>query len=246
VSADRAASGGKSANRGFPTTRWSVISSVRSQDTEWQGALAALCQTYWSPIYSYARYRGYPADEAEDLTQGFFAKLLEKNYVAQADRDRGRFRTFLLSSFNHFVANQWDYAHAAKRGGHNTILSLNFETAEGALNVEPVESVTPEILFARQWARSLLNRVLGRLRDSQPPDAGQRFERLKHCLSDTVPRTPYRELAAELDMSEGAVKVAVHRLRKDFSRLLWEEVADTVDDEDAVADEIRFLLESQG
>jgi len=243
---DRSTGTALPARGAFPSTRWSLIRSVRDGDSRSEEALAGLCQAYWPPIYAYARRRGYPVDQAEDLTQGFFTKLLEKNYMAQADRERGRFRTFLLSSFKHYMANEWDHAQAQKRGGGREILSLDVETAEGRLRIEPADTVTPETLFARHWARTLLDRVLGQLRKTERSAGTDRFERLKSCLTGSEPSLPYRELAAELGMTEAAVKVAVHRMRKRFARLLRDEVAETVDGDEAVADEIRFLLEALG
>lgn len=230
----------------FPPTRWSLISAVRNRDSHSERALASLCEAYWPPLYAYARRRGYPIDQAEDLTQGFFAQLLEKHYVAQADQERGRFRTFLLSSFKHYMANEWDHAQAQKRGGGRAILSMDVEAAEGRLSIEPADTMTPETLFVRQWARTLLDRVLGRLMETERAANPERFDCLKSCLMGSESSTRYRVLADELGTSEGAVKVAVHRLRKRFGQLLREEVAETVDGEEAVSEELRFLIEALG
>lgn len=242
---DNPPTGPESPARGaFPTTRWSLISSVRDDDLGANDALAELCQAYWQPIYAYARKRGNAADQAEDLTQGFFTKLLEKDYVAQADRRRGRFRTFLLSAFNNYMANEWDRARAKKRGGASTVLSLDFETAEGRLQLETADTTTPEELFVRQWAQTLLDRAFEKLGQSEKAGDGARFERLKGCLTGSEPSVPYRQLADELGMTEAAVKVAVHRMRKRFAQIVREEVAETVEDADAVTEEIAFLIEA--
>jgi RNA polymerase sigma factor (sigma-70 family) len=231
------------ARGGFPATRWSLISSVRNADSRADLALSDLCQAYWSPIYAYARSRGHPTEQAEDLTQGFFTRLLEKGSVAKADRERGKFRTFLLSSFKYYLANEWDRENAQKRGGGQIVLSLDIDAAEDRLAVEPAETVTPETLFAREWARTLLERVLARLAELERPAHPERFDRLKGCLLGSEGSMPYREIAEQLGMTEGAVKVSVHRLRKRFGKVLREEVAETVDGAEAVTQELRYLLE---
>jgi RNA polymerase sigma-70 factor (ECF subfamily) len=193
------------------------------------------------------RRRGYSVDHAEDLTQGFFAKLLEKNYVAQASRERGRFRTFLLSSFKNYMANEWDRTQAQKRGGGQQILSLDVDSAEQRLKSEPAETTTPEDLFARQWAQTLIERVLDQLRaEMEAAGGGDRFRRMKGLLTGSEEVAPYGQLAGELGMTESAVKVAVHRMRRRFAKLLRAEVAQTVESEEAVTDEIRFLIEAIG
>lgn len=245
---DQNQAGGGTPGRGrFPGTRWSLILSVKEGGSRSEGALAELCEGYWPPIYAYARRRGYPAEKAEDLTQGFFAKLLEKNYVAQADRERGRFRTFLLTSFRHYVANEWDRSQAQKRGGGRGIVSLDIQTAEGRLRIEPADDVTPDTLFARHWALTLLDRVLERLaQEMKENGTADRFERLKPSLIGSEPDLPYSLLAAELGVTENNVKQIVYRMRGRFKSLLRDEVAQTVDGEEAVAGEIRFLLEALG
>lgn len=231
------------ARRKFPSTRWSLINSVRNADSRSEMALASLCQAYWQPIYAFARRQGYTVDQAEDLTQGFFTKLLEKRYVAQADQERGKFRTFLLSSFKHYVANEWHSQQTQKRGGGCTIVSIDVNTVEDRIVFEPIDSLTPERIFERQWARTLLDRVLGRLAEIERTSNPERFDRLRNCLSGSESSLNYRHLADGLGMTEGAVRVTIHRLRKRFARLLREEVAETVDSEAAVSDEIRFLRE---
>ncbi len=236
----------RSVRRSFPTTRWSLVlaaGQVRGQSSD--EALANLCEIYWPAVYTYARYRGYGTNDAEDLTQGFFAKLLEKSYVRQADRERGKFRTFLLSSFKNYMANEWDRTQAQKRGGGQWFVSLDFTDAEGQIRIEPADEATPETIFAQRWARTLLDRVLDQLREEVVGVGGEeRFDRMKCCLTGSEPSVPYRQLAADLDMSESAVKVAVHRMRQRFARLVRQEVEHTVDNEDALADKIRYLIET--
>ena len=210
-------------------------------------ALESLCQIYWPRVYAYARYRGYSTDQAEDLTQGFFAKLLEKNYIQQADRDRGKFRTFLLSSFKNFMANEWDRSQAQKRGGGQWIVSLDFEDAERGIRVDPADNKTPETLFAERWARTLLDQVIDQLRDEMVRAGNaERFAQLKGFLTGFEPGVGYKQLAGELNMTESAVKVSVHRMRQRFARLLRNEVEHTVEDEEAVAAEIRYLIAALG
>jgi RNA polymerase sigma-70 factor (ECF subfamily) len=228
----------------FPSTRWSLISSVRNTDSRAETALSDLCEAYWPPVFAFARSRGYSIDQAEDLTQGFFASLLERELVIKADRQRGRFRTFLLTAFTGFLANDRERANAKKRGGGYANLSIDGESAEGHLPIELADNATPEILFARQWARTLLNRALNRLTELERAEHPDNFDRLSGYLLGTETSLSYRALADEIGMTEGAVKVAVHRLRKRFGQLLREEVAETVDGEEAVAEELRFLLDA--
>jgi RNA polymerase sigma factor (sigma-70 family) len=229
----------------FPTTRWSLVLAVGGSNTDSEEALATLCQSYWPAVYAYARYRGYSTDHAEDLTQGFFTKLLEKHYVEQADRERGKFRTFMLSSFKNYMANEWDKAQAQKRGGGQGLLSLDFTDEERQVRIEPADHTTPETIFVQRWTRTLLDRVLGQLCDEmEKAGYAERFDRLKGFLTGSDPTAAYREIAAELEMSESAVKVTVHRMRRRFAHLLREEVEHTVHDQEAVADEIRFLIEA--
>jgi RNA polymerase sigma-70 factor (ECF subfamily) len=232
------------ARRRFPYTRWSLISSVRNADSRAETALGELCKAYWHPIYAFARSRGHPVDEAEDLTQGFFTKLLDGEFFNRADPQLGKFRTFLLTAFVRYRANEWDRANALRRGGGRATLSIDLENAEGQLLIEPADNVTPETLFARYWARALLNRALDKLAQQERAAHSANFDRLRGYLLGTDTSMPYRELAEELCITEGAVKVSVHRLRKRFGQLLREEVADTVEGDEAVAEELRFLLDA--
>ena len=231
----------------FPTTRWSLVLAVGGSGVNSEDALESLCRIYWPPVYSYARHRGYSTEHAEDLTQGFFAKLLEKHYLDRADRERGKFRTFLLSSFKNYMANEWDRSQTEKRGGGQWFVSLDFTDAERWAKIEPADKSTPETVFVQRWARTLVGQVLDRLYDEAIRDGNtKRFDCLKGFLAGSDQGVAYRVLAKELEMTESAVKVAVHRLRKRFGRLLREEVEGTVEDREAVGDEIRYLLEALG
>ena len=204
-------------------------------------ALAALCDSYWYPLYGYLRGRGHAGDEAQDLTQAFFARLLEKHVLRHADPSRGRFRSFLLTALKNFAANERDRALARKRGG-GEVLSLDFETAEGRYQLEPPTEETPERVFDRRWALTLLDRTMTRLRDVTVSKGSPRqFECLKMYLTGEQPQIGYAEAAEELGMSEGAVKVAVHRLRRRFRDLMRDEIAQTVESPEDIEEEIRYL-----
>ena len=228
----------------FVTTHWSVVLAARRSDTtRAQAALARLCQTYWYPLYAYVRRRGYGPHDAQDLTQEFFARLLAQNWLAQADRERGRFRTFLLTALSHFLANEWDKARAQKRGGAVEFVPLQLDNAETRYGQESADPVTPEQCFERRWALALLDEVLNRLRQEQvAAGAGALFDTLKPCLAGTRQAQPYAALALELGMTEGAVKVAVHRLRHRYRQLLREEIANTVTSTQEVDEEMHHLF----
>jgi RNA polymerase sigma-70 factor (ECF subfamily) len=231
----------------FATTRWSlVLAAGHRSSPESDRALAALCSAYWYPLYAHARRRGLGADEAEDRTQSFFARLLEKGDLAVADRRRGRFRAFLLAAFDHFLANEWDKAHALRRGGGRPVLSLDRASAESRLGLEPAHASTPERLFDRRWALTVLDHALTRLRDESHADGkGDLFDALAPALAGDR-ATPYAALADRVGMKEGAVKVAVHRLRARAREILRQEVAETVDSPDEVDDELRQLFAALG
>lgn len=225
----------------FPTTRWSLIVATHEQPTSGaREALASLCGSYWYPLYAYIRRQGYAVEDAQDLTQGFFALLLEKGYLADFDRDRGRFRSFLLGAFKHYVANERDRQRAAKRGGGQILMPLDAQDAERRYSVEPAHNMTPEKIYDRRWALLLLDRALERLRRESAPSA--RFDQLKVFLMGDSTGASYSQLASDLGMSEGAVKVAVHRLRRRFREVLLAEVAETVAGPEQVEQEMRFLL----
>lgn len=232
----------------FATTHWSVVLAAgRSSTAKSQQALATLCETYWYPLYAYLRRAGHNAEDAQDLTQGFFAQLLEKGWLSAADPERGRFRSFMLASLKHYVANERDRATAQKRGGVNPPLPLELETAEGRYSLEPRDNTTPEKLFDRRWALTLLDRVLGRLRaELKQREKDETFDRLKVFLTGEKAQVSYRELGVELGMSEGAVKVTVHRLRRRFRELLHDEIAQMVTSREEVDDELRYLVTAVG
>jgi RNA polymerase sigma factor (sigma-70 family) len=221
----------------FPTTSWSlIVASIRRPTAASHEALTRLCQAYWFPLYAHVRKHGYDADQAQDLTQEFFTRLLERRYLAQFRRERGRFRSFLIGALKHFLANEHDRAQAQKRGGRLLILPLEFDAAEGRYSVDPGHNVTPEKVFERQWALTLLDRALSKLKTAE------HFDQLKPCLTANGAQVSYRQLAAQLGTSEGAVKVAVHRLRRRFRDLLHAEIAQTVENPDQIDDEIRYLF----
>lgn len=227
----------------FVTTHWSVVlAAARSDTTRAQAALENLCQTYWHPLYAYVRRRGYSPEDAQDLTQEFFARLLERNAVTSVTPEKGRFRSFLLASMNHFLADEWDKAHAQKRGG-GKVISLDLQSAETRLGEIPAEKFTPEKAFEHRWAITLLEQVYQRLEEEYHTEGkGKLFGTLRTTLAGASDAAPYAELARELKMSEGAVKVAVHRLRQRYRALLRDTIADTVSSPDEVEDELRYLF----
>lgn len=228
----------------FVTTHWSLVLTAGRTDTiQAHEALATLCQAYWYPLYAYVRRRGSTPHDAEDLTQGFFAHLLRANSLANARREKGRFRGFLLAAFNHFVANEWDRARARKRGGGKAALSLDAGAAESRYKLEPADQLTAERIYERRWALTLLDAVLHHLeREHELSGKKDLFSELRFCLTGERSKLPYAELAGRLGMSEGAVKVAVHRLRQRYRELLRAEIANTVTSPDEVEDEIRHLF----
>lgn len=228
----------------FATTRWSLVVGAAQPDSpESHAALGTLCQSYWYPIYAYVRRRVSDLHEAQDLTQSFFARLLEQGTIARADPDRGRFRAFLLTACKRFLINEWEQGRAAKRGGDRRILSLDFDVGESRYSVEAVDTLTPERLYEQQWAITLLARVLDQLQAECAAKGKQsQFERLKGFLSGPSRTKPYATAAAELGMTEAAVKVAAHRLRTRYRELLRSEIAQTLQSPDDVDDEIRNLF----
>jgi RNA polymerase sigma factor (sigma-70 family) len=206
-----------------------------------QEALGVLCEHYWYPLYGYLRGRGCSADAAQDLTQAFFARLLEKNVLSQADPARGRFRSFMLTALKNFAANEHDRKTARKRGGAIELLSLDFQSAEGRYLQEPSSGDTPERVFDRRWALTLLDRALSRLRDEATSRHARQFDQLKVYLTGEQPQPSYAEAAARLDMTEGAVKVAVLRLRRRFRDCVRQEIEQTVLVPEDVEDEIKYL-----
>jgi RNA polymerase sigma factor (sigma-70 family) len=228
----------------FPATRWSRVAAASGpNDPSARVALEGLCRDYWFPLYAFARRRGQPPHEAEDTVQGFLADLLERDSLAGLDRSKGRFRAFLRAACDHYLANQRDHEQAVKRGGGITIVSINRVDAENRYDREPSHELTPERLFEKQWALMLLERVLRRL-EAESAQAGKAelFARLRPALQGSDLALPYSALGAELGMSEGAMRVAAHRLRARYREILREEVGRTTDDQTSVDDEIGELL----
>jgi RNA polymerase sigma factor (sigma-70 family) len=228
----------------FATTRWSVIlAAADSASMQHEPALSTLCQTYWFPLYAYLRRRGYDSHQAEDYTQGFFAGILERKGLQRADPKYGKFRSFLLASLKNFLADERDRARAQKRGGDKKVLSLDFDAAAGRYDSTPAHGLSPEKLFERAWALTLLNRAMERLKAESTASGKQRlFDCLKVYLTAEKDAGSYRDVAAKLDMTEGAVKVAVHRLRRRYRELVRDEIAQTVNTEAQVDEEIRDLF----
>jgi len=229
--------------RPFATTRWSIVLAAgHASRPDSKAALAKLCEAYWYPLYCYVRRRGHGADEAQDLTQEFFTALLAKESLRAADPHRGRFRSFLLASMNHFLANQRRRQLAHKRGGGRAPLSLDFQSGESRFRREPSHDLTPEKVYERRWAMTLLDRALSKLRQEYVVGGkAALFDRLAAFLGGDL-GTAYRDVAAELAMTEGAVKVAVHRLRRRCREQLRSEVAETVAAPQDVDEELRDLL----
>lgn len=225
----------------FPTTRWSmVVAAGNPHHREARSALVSLCENYWYPLYAYLRRRGYPADQAQDLTQEFFVRVLEGRYLDRADPEKGRFRSFILTSLKFFVSDEADRERAQKRGG-GALVPLEFSRGEERYQREPAHDETPERIFERRWALAVLDRVLERLRkEFVQHGRAEHFERLKVFLLGQ-PEAPYAALAREMNTSEGALKVAIHRLRKRYRELFHQEIADTVADRAEVESELRHL-----
>jgi len=228
----------------FASTHWSLIVLARGRPApEADEALAALCRVYWYPLYVYIRRQVGSADRAEELTQEFFVRLLQSDFLAHVDQARGRFRAFLLACCNHFLANQRDQERAQKRGGGRTILSLDFLSAEHRYQHEPADTLTPERLFDRRWALLLLQATLDRLRQEyHEAGKGPLYEHLKGALVGDPSALAYAEIGAELGMSEAAVKKAAQRLRQRYREVLRAEILATVDGPERVEDEIRDLF----
>ena len=229
---------------GFVTTHWSLVLAAGGESSPAADeALAALCAAYWYPLYAYVCRRGFSPADAQDLTQAFFVRLLEKKSLAVADPARGRFRSFLLASLKHFLANEWDRAMAKKRGGAMDRLSIDFEEAEKLHAVEAASPLSPEDLFEQKWALALIARAMSRLQgEFTRARRTALFELMKDHLLASRPGTPLAAVAASAGMSEGAVKVAVHRMRNRFRALLRDEIAATVESPEEIDAEVRHLM----
>jgi RNA polymerase sigma-70 factor (ECF subfamily) len=232
----------------FPSTHWSIVLQAQGRTSLQAGeALAHLCRVYWYPLYAFIRRHGEAHEAAQDLTQEFFARLLEKDFLASVERHKGKFRAFLLACCKHFLANQHDRAKAQKRGGGRAPLPLDFVSAEERYRREPADRITPEKLYERRWALALLEQVLEWLRQEYA-DAGKGplYDRLKGALTAGADALPYAEVAAVLQMSEAAVKKAAQRLRGRYRDLLRAEIAATVETPEQVDEEIRELFGALG
>jgi len=206
--------------------------------------MESLCESYWQPLYSYVRRRGYSADDAQDLTQEFFARLLQNNRVALADQQKGKFRSFLLGSLKNFLSDEWDKSRAQKRGGNVTICSMHVETGEAVYELEPVNNVTPEQVFERRWALTLLENVVKQLeREYFETGRGELYKALSPCLVGERTAQPYADLAANLNQTESAIKSAVHRLRASYRELLRKEIANTVTQPQDIDEELNYLFQ---
>jgi RNA polymerase sigma-70 factor (ECF subfamily) len=237
---------GENSNRNayFCTTQWTVILKAGGSDPEARLALERVCETYWYPLYGYCRRKGNSPEDAQDLVQGFFQHLLAARSLAGLDAAKGKFRSFLLRSLNNYLANQWDHANRIKRGGGIQFVSIHAQSAEEQYQVEPVEETTPESLFARSWAETVVKQV-GRLLKEEYSRAGEleRFEVLKQFLMGGGD-SRYDEVAGKLGLSESGVKTCVRRLRLRFRDLLRMELSQTVEDAARVDEEIRELLQA--
>ena len=232
----------------FATTHWSVVLAAgRPKSASYQQALETLCQTYWFPLYTYLRRQGYDSHQAEDYTQAFFASLLAREGLRLADPKRGKFRSFLLASLKNFLSNERARARAKKRGGGRKVLSLDVENAESQYALEPRDELSPDKLFERSWALTVLARTMAHLQAEATSTNKQKlFDHLKVYLTAEKSSVPYRDVAAELDMTEGAVRVAIHRLRRRYKELLRDEIAQTVTSDDQIDEEIRDLFTALG
>jgi RNA polymerase sigma-70 factor (ECF subfamily) len=227
----------------FATTHWSVVVEAGQSDSPKAfEAMTQLCNTYWYPLYAYVRRKGYPAADAEDLTQEFFARLLSGNYVAGADRRKGKFRSYLLGTLEHFLAKEWRRARAQKRRGGRTVLSLDTASAENRYLLEPADELTAERIFDCRWADTVLSQAMMRLREEyQAENKTLLFEKAEPVLCGNGVGESYAEIAAVLGMNEGAFKMVIHRLRRRYGELIRTEIAQTVATPEAVEEELRYL-----
>ncbi|MEM7261386.1 MAG: sigma-70 family RNA polymerase sigma factor [Planctomycetota bacterium] len=231
----------------FATTRWSLVVAASSENVDSRRALAELCESYWPPIYAYIRRRGHTVEAAQDLTQSFMTELLERDLVARADADRGKFRSFLLGACRYFLSHERERQQAIKRGGGAHTWSFDFERGESIVRHDPSHDRTPERCFEREWALTVLRSVLDRLREEYAARGkSEVFTALEPFISAGDPATPYAEVAATLSWTPNATKVAVHRLRGRYRELLRSEVGATLDDNAGIDDELATLLEALG
>jgi RNA polymerase sigma-70 factor (ECF subfamily) len=233
------------AKRGvFATTHWSVVLAAGQRDSPHAAdALEKLCRAYWFPLYAYVRRRGYDVPDAQDLTQAFFTRLIERNFISDLKPAGAKFRSFLLTALKNFLTHEWEKARAAKRGGGAVPIPLDEVDAESRYAHEPSDTATPDALFERRWAETVLDNALERLRQEQIAAGKQRlFDGLANCLTGAEHSQPHAELARQLGMTEAAIKMAVHRLRKRYAAFLRQEVAQTVSSPAEIDEELRCLL----
>lgn len=232
----------------FRTTHWSVVLDAGRGDSQQAGAaLTKLCHAYWYPVYAYVRRLGHGSEDAKDLTQEFFCRLVEKDYLKDLSRETGKFRSFLLVVLKRFLANEWDRAHRLKRGGGQQVISLDEQDTELRYLTEPVDDCTPDKVFDRRWALTLLEQVMNRLQaEMAAAGKAELFHELKEFIGGESSSGAYSEVAARLQMNEGALRVAVHRQRRRYREILREEIAGTVASPDQIEDEIRHLFLSLG
>lgn len=229
----------------FATTQWRLVRAAADREgADAPAAFGRLCEIYWMPLYAFVRRQGHPPADAQDLTQAFFARLTEKRDFGGADPARAKFRSYLLAALKHFLANEWDREQAQKRGGgRKNFTSLDVEGAESRYQAEATDRLSPDRLFERQWALTLLSEVLREIREEQEREGkGDVFRHLKGALTGEDAGLPYAEIGPALGLSEGAVKVAVHRLRKRYREVLRARIADTVESPEEVDDELRHLF----
>ncbi|MBI2947188.1 MAG: sigma-70 family RNA polymerase sigma factor [Verrucomicrobia bacterium] len=227
----------------FATTHWTVVlAAVERSSPQASDALGKLCQTYWYPLYAFVRRQGYTADDAQDLTQEFFCRLFEKNYLADVRREKGKFRTFLLAAMKHFLANERVRSRRIKRGGGRTLLSLEDGQAEQRYLLDPENDLSPEKLYEQRWATTIMEQALTRLREKcERTGKSTQFQLLKNFLTTEPNDGDYAAIATRLKISPGAVGVAVHRLRHRYGELIRAEIAQTVAQPADIDDELRYL-----
>ena len=228
----------------FATTRWTMVLAAGDRSTpQADVALEELCRTYWYPLYAYVRRHGHSRADAQDLTQAFFARLLEKNYLEKIRSDGGKFRSFLLVALKRFLANEWDRANSQKRGGGVIPLSLDWQDADTRYQINPADNLSPDKLFDRAWALTVLERVITRLRDENAAEGKAKlYEQLKQFLMVGKSDISYDEASRALEMSEASLRVAVHRLRLRYRELLREEIAQTLSDPAQAEEEMQVLF----
>jgi RNA polymerase sigma-70 factor (ECF subfamily) len=229
----------------FATTHWSVVTAAgKGSSQQARSALETLCRTYWYPIYSYVRRKGHPPEEAQDLTQEFFAQLIAKEHFSLADPSKGKFRGFLLATLDYFLAREWSRAHRQKRGGQFTFISRDEQPPEERYRLEPADNETPEKIFLRQWTLTVLKQAMNKLQcECEAHGKGDLFRETKNLISGEREGVAYAQISKNLTMGEGAVRVAVHRLRQRYGELLRSEIAHTVSSEEEVNEELHYLFQ---